>query len=136
MIYVARRRKGSPDGRDSGEAPTMGAPCGVPGTRIRVDTIKRLTKTAALATALLLGVATPAFAAIYTVNVDGGVWTYGINGSSYVISNYYHGTKCHGSTAIGTFTSRSANTAAGATSYASAPAKGFGNESYYRTTCT
>ncbi|MFD0772448.1 lactococcin 972 family bacteriocin [Streptomonospora algeriensis] len=34
--------------------------------------------------------------------VGGGEWTHGISDSGTVYSNYYHGSSCHGSTAVGT----------------------------------
>lgn len=64
---------------------------------------------------------------------EGGVWDYGANAST-VWSDYYHPSVCHGSTAVGTIVVR-ASAGAGAWSLASAQAKLFGNESYYRTSC-
>lgn len=63
-------------------------------------------------------------------NVDGGTWSYGVN-DTHVYSNYYHPTCKHGSTAEGTFTARSGCVGPGQTSYASAPKKWRGNQSYY-----
>ncbi|WPF66572.1 MULTISPECIES: lactococcin 972 family bacteriocin [unclassified Corynebacterium] len=83
----------------------------------------------ALSGALVAGGAAAALAA--QVNVGGGIWTYGTDGGQ-VYSNYYHPTARHGSTAVGTITANSGCVNPGLTSYASAPKKWRGNQSYYR----
>ncbi|MEU5692420.1 lactococcin 972 family bacteriocin [Actinosynnema sp. NPDC020468] len=96
---------------------------------MRVD---RVVKSALAAGALVLGIATPALATV--VNVGGGTWDYGVD-SARVWSNYYHGSKCHGSSVVGAYYDSSGDTRAGITARASAPAKGSGNKSYYRASC-
>lgn len=71
----------------------------------------------------------------YQINISGGKWNYGIS-NTYVWSNYYHGSKGHGSTAIGKYTSFSGYTKRGNWSYASAHAVskwqiGKTNKTYY-----
>ncbi|MFP1627016.1 lactococcin 972 family bacteriocin [Streptomyces sp. 5K101] len=95
--------------------------------------IKKVVRLGVATGALVVATATPALAVV--VNAGGGTWDYGTN-SSTVWSNYYHGSLCHGSTAVGTYTDRSPDTAAGRWSYASAPERDFvEDKSYYRTTC-
>jgi len=89
-------------------------------------------KFAVAAGALVLAFASPALAD--QISVGGGIWNYGA-GEEVVWSNYYHSSKCHGSTAVGQYTDRSPDTSAGYWSYASAPVKVTGNNAYYRTTC-
>lgn len=60
--------------------------------------------------ALVIATATPALAEIE--NAGGGTWDHGVT-SSKVWSDYIHGSKCHGSTSVGTFTDRSPDTARG-----------------------
>ncbi|MFE3457530.1 lactococcin 972 family bacteriocin [Nocardiopsis aegyptia] len=64
--------------------------------------------------------------------VGGGTWYHGLT-SARVYSNYFHSTRCHGSTAEGTYTYRSATVAAGYTSEASAPRALYNNKTYWRT---
>ena len=79
--------------------------------------------------ALALGSFTAAQAAVH--QVGGGTWNQGVN-STTVWSHYYHGGKCHGSTAVGKATVKSGNTRAGKWSYAStAKNPRGGNKSYY-----
>ncbi|PWV48604.1 MULTISPECIES: lactococcin 972 family bacteriocin [Nocardiopsis] len=73
-------------------------------------------------------------AALAGTRVGGGTWHHGVTISS-VYSNYHHAQNCHGSTAVGTYTDRSRNTAPGHTSYASAPKAWTNNQSYYRNGC-
>lgn len=92
---------------------------------------KRAVKMAAVTGALVLAAATPAFATI--AYVGGGTWDYGA-GTAYVWSDYYHGSKCHGSTSVGAYID-SDEAAAGSWSITRADAALSGNESYYRTSC-
>jgi lactococcin 972 family bacteriocin len=79
--------------------------------------------------ALALGSFTAAQAAVH--QVGGGTWNQGVN-STTVWSHYYHGGKCHGSTAVGKWTAKSGNVRAGKWSYASTPRNPWGgNKSYY-----
>ncbi|MDX3587218.1 lactococcin 972 family bacteriocin [Streptomyces europaeiscabiei] len=93
--------------------------------------IKRGVKLAVAAGALVLAGATPALATV--VSVGGGTWDYGA-GTSYVWSYYYHGSKCHGSTAIGEYIDTD-EAAKGSWSIAQADVALSGNKSYYSTTC-
>ncbi|WP_080793551.1 lactococcin 972 family bacteriocin [Corynebacterium pacaense] len=79
-----------------------------------------------------LTVSGAAAASATTINIDGGVWDYGV-GSGTVWSNYFHNGKSHGSTAVGTITSDSGCTNRNTWSRASAPSKVIGtNKTYYR----
>ncbi|GGA49559.1 hypothetical protein GCM10007416_23310 [Kroppenstedtia guangzhouensis] len=78
----------------------------------------------------------------FSVNVGGGTWDYGTRLVSFgtkkeVYSNYYHGTKNHGSTAqIGTQSNKSC-VRPGSTSYASARGGLFDStHAYWNTSCT
>ncbi|MEU3018463.1 MULTISPECIES: lactococcin 972 family bacteriocin [unclassified Nocardiopsis] len=73
-------------------------------------------------------------AALAGTRVGGGTWYHGVTDST-VYSNYHHTHNCHGSTAVGTYTDRSRNTAPGSTSYASAPRAWTNNQSYFRNGC-
>lgn len=90
-------------------------------------------KVAIAAGAIVSAIAGPALAD--QISIGGGTWNYGA-GSQVVWSNYHHPSVCHGSTAVGQYTVRSPDTAAGYWSYASAPVKVSGNNAYYRTTCS
>lgn len=89
----------------------------------------------AVATVLIgagIGVGAAGVAAAREITqVGGGTWYHGLT-PSYVYSDYFHSTRCHGSTAVGTYTVRSATMGPGYTSKASAPRAGWGNESYWR----
>ncbi|MEU6863370.1 lactococcin 972 family bacteriocin [Streptomyces sp. NPDC046876] len=91
-------------------------------------------KAAVAAGFIVLGAAVPAVAA--QSDVSGGTWYYGTNSSDFVYSNYYHGERCHGSSAKGKYLAQSGNVDKGKTSYASAPEAMWGNESYYRSNCS
>ncbi|WP_344321178.1 lactococcin 972 family bacteriocin [Streptomyces macrosporus] len=80
--------------------------------------------------ALVVATATPALATI-TYPPEGGTWDHGITPGT-VWSNYYHGSKCHGSTSVGYFTDRSPDTAAGRWSNSATHAAVSGNKVYYR----
>ncbi|MFD5182683.1 lactococcin 972 family bacteriocin [Streptomyces sp. NPDC058372] len=60
--------------------------------------LKRVLKSVAISSALVVAAATPAMATV--VNVGGGTWDYGA-GTATVWSDYYHKSKCHGSTSVG-----------------------------------
>ncbi|MDV6013001.1 lactococcin 972 family bacteriocin [Haloechinothrix sp. LS1_15] len=68
--------------------------------------------------------------------VGGGEWHYGTSAFS-GYSNYYHGTRCHGSTAIsGDNIVRSPDTPAGNWAYAEVSRDGFSTiHAYWRNTC-
>jgi len=90
-------------------------------------------KTLSLAGAALLSLslAAPASAAVTTTRPpEGGVWSHGINGSGIVVSDYYHATKWHHSTAVGKTTKRSV-AAPGKTSVARARKALMNNQAYY-----
>ncbi|MFF8695942.1 lactococcin 972 family bacteriocin [Streptomyces sp. NPDC015144] len=92
---------------------------------------KRVAKVAAVSTALVVAAATPALATV--VSIGGGTWDYGA-GTAIVWSDYYHGSKCHGSTSVGKYID-SDEEAAGGWSLTQAEVALSGNESYYKTTC-
>ncbi|MFF8592235.1 lactococcin 972 family bacteriocin [Streptomyces sp. NPDC015220] len=91
---------------------------------------KNIAKLGIAVGALVIATATPALATI-TYPSEGGTWDHGA-GTSYVWSDYLHNSKCHGSTSVGAYTDRSANTAAGTWSITSATASLSGNKAYYR----
>ncbi|AQU68263.1 hypothetical protein BBN63_20640 [Streptomyces niveus] len=93
--------------------------------------LKRVVKMAAVSTALVVAGATPALATV--INIGGGTWDYGA-GTAVVWSDYYHGSKCHGSTSVGAYID-SDEEAAGGWSITQAEVAASGNESYYRTSC-
>lgn len=93
--------------------------------------LKRAVKMAALSAALVVAGAAPALATVK--NIGGGTWDYGA-GTAIVWSDYYHGSKCHGSTSVGTYID-SDEASAGNWSFTQADVALSGNESYYRTTC-
>ncbi|WP_373887300.1 lactococcin 972 family bacteriocin [Actinomyces bowdenii] len=69
----------------------------------------------------------------HTANVAGGRWSYGTNWKV-VYSNFYHPSRCHGSSAQtynGLVTARSARTAAGHWSYAQVRRSTNTNEAFY-----
>ncbi|MEV0781309.1 lactococcin 972 family bacteriocin [Streptomyces sp. NPDC050428] len=80
---------------------------------------------------IVAATATPALAEISYPG--GGIWDHGLTGST-VYSDYYHPTKCHGSTSVGTFTDRD-SAFAGFWSITEATRPATGAEAYYRTTC-
>ncbi|MCY9787584.1 lactococcin 972 family bacteriocin [Nocardiopsis sp. EMB25] len=92
---------------------------------------RRTTVTVLLTSGLALGAA--GIAAADVDYVGGGTWYHGIT-ETRVYSNYYHGSVCHGSTAVGTTVVRD-SAPAGGTSRASAPRAWTNNQSYYRTSC-
>lgn len=65
---------------------------------------------------------------------EGGTWSYGVQPTATVYSNYYHGSLTHGSTACNGYPActRSADRPAGTTSYASRVPTLWGNTAYYR----
>ncbi|MDH2428407.1 lactococcin 972 family bacteriocin [Sphaerisporangium sp. TRM90804] len=69
-----------------------------------------------------------------TEYVGGGTWTYGVNAAD-VWSDYFHDTKCHGSSAQGAYYQRDWLIAAGYWSEVNIPKASFGNKSYWRNTC-
>ncbi|WP_017570444.1 lactococcin 972 family bacteriocin, partial [Nocardiopsis halotolerans] len=67
--------------------------------------------------------------------VGGGTWYHGmtgIPGSGTVYSNYFHSTRCHGSTADGIYTIRSAAMLPGYMARADAPRDYISNHTYWR----
>ncbi|BCL25262.1 lactococcin 972 family bacteriocin [Streptomyces aurantiacus] len=94
--------------------------------------IKRSIKLSIAAGALVAGMATPALAT--TIGVGGGTWDYGVS-SSTVRSNYFHQTRCHGSSVEGQYYDSSGNVAANDWARASANAASFGNQAWWRNTC-
>ncbi|MFD7405177.1 lactococcin 972 family bacteriocin [Streptomyces sp. NPDC059866] len=93
--------------------------------------IKRGIKLAAVTGALVVAGAAPAMATV--VSAGGGTWDYGA-GTAIVWSDYYHGTKCHGSTAVGEYID-SDEAAKGSWSFAQADVALSGNKSYWNTSC-
>lgn len=93
--------------------------------------IKRGIKLAATSGALIIAAAAPALATVESVG--GGTWDHGA-GTATVWSDYYHGTKCHGSTAVGEYID-SDEAAKGSWSFAQASVKLSGNKAYYNTSC-
>ncbi|MEV7012139.1 lactococcin 972 family bacteriocin [Streptosporangium sp. NPDC051022] len=93
--------------------------------------VKRILKGTVIAAAGIVLIGGPAYAVVE--NVGGGSWDHGFNyPASEVYSNYYHGSYCHGSTAVGVYTDRSPATKKGSWSEASAPIASFNNETYWR----
>lgn len=92
-------------------------------------TLKRAAATLVIAAGLTAGTASVATAAISYVG--GGTWYHGLT-SGRVYSDYFHATRCHGSTAVGTYTVTSAAMLPGKTSEASAPRAVSNNETYWR----
>ncbi|MEU2338512.1 lactococcin 972 family bacteriocin [Streptomyces sp. NPDC006654] len=88
-------------------------------------------RAAAAAGVLVVAGAAPALAT--TVNVGGGTWDYGA-GTATVWSDYYHSTKCHGSTSVGK-TIQSDTASKGNWSITQVESALSGNETYYKTTC-
>ncbi|GAA0925768.1 lactococcin 972 family bacteriocin [Nonomuraea longicatena] len=66
------------------------------------------------------------------VNVGGGTWDYGTTSSRGTWSNYYHGSRWHGSSAQGTYFDRSPCVRPGAWSRAWAPRASSGNRAWWR----
>ncbi|MEU3230017.1 lactococcin 972 family bacteriocin [Nocardiopsis alba] len=94
--------------------------------------VKRAIVTLLVAAGIGVGSAGVASAAVEYVG--GGVWDHGIV-SDRVYSNYLHDSRCHGSTAVGIRTVRSANTGAGLWSRASVQKANTNNQTYWRNTC-
>jgi lactococcin 972 family bacteriocin len=98
--------------------------------------INRIGAGVALTAALVLGGATAAFA---TTNYpsQGGTWTYGLStGLISPYSNYYHGSKCHGSSVVTDWaSSRSIDTYKGKTSHAQAAGNAYTHDKYYFRVC-
>jgi hypothetical protein len=93
--------------------------------------IKRGFKLAVASGALVMAAAAPALAVVE--NVGGGTWDHGA-GTAVVWSDYYHGTKCHGSTAVGKYID-SDEAGKGSWSFAQAEVALSGNKAYYNTSC-
>ncbi|MFD4986344.1 lactococcin 972 family bacteriocin [Streptomyces sp. NPDC058374] len=93
--------------------------------------LKRVLKSVAISSALVVAAATPAMATV--VNVGGGTWDYGA-GTATVWSDYYHKSKCHGSTSVGAEVDSDV-ASAGSWSITQAKAALSGNKSYYKTEC-
>lgn len=93
---------------------------------------KKALVTVLVAAGITMGTAGAASAAVEYVG--GGTWDHGVT-SDRVYSNYLHQLRCHGSTAVGTRTVRSSDTAAGRWSYASAPKAWINNQRYWRSSC-
>ncbi|MFF8567519.1 lactococcin 972 family bacteriocin [Streptomyces albidoflavus] len=93
--------------------------------------LKRVVKSVAISSALVMAAATPAMAVVK--QVGGGTWDYGA-GTATVWSDYYHKSKCHGSTSVGADID-SDEAGAGSWSITQAKAALSGNESYYKTMC-
>ncbi|WP_431871375.1 lactococcin 972 family bacteriocin [Nocardiopsis eucommiae] len=90
-----------------------------------------------LATLLItagMGMASSGVAAAAVSHVGGGIWDRGVV-SDRVYSNYLHESRCHGSTAVGVRTVRSADTSAGLWSRASVQKAWVNNQMYWRNTC-
>lgn len=86
----------------------------------------------ALAGSVLVGGAAAAHATIEYVG--GGTWDHGVN-SSIVWSDYYHGSRCHGSSVQGTYYEKD-YASAGYWSIADAPSRPFvADRAWYDTTC-
>jgi lactococcin 972 family bacteriocin len=85
----------------------------------------------AVSTAALL-VATAGTAAA-TDYVGGGQWNHGTD-ATWVWSNYYHKTNCHGATSVGERTVRR-DASKGQWADTTTPAKLFGNKAYWRSSC-
>ncbi|GAA3852586.1 lactococcin 972 family bacteriocin [Streptomyces sp. NPDC003631] len=94
--------------------------------------IKSGLKASLAAGALVIAAATPALATI-TYPAEGGTWDHGA-GTAIVWSDYYHGSKCHGSTAVGKYID-SDEAASGSWSFAQADVALSGNKAYYNTSC-
>ncbi|MFG2562751.1 lactococcin 972 family bacteriocin [Streptomyces sp. NPDC048496] len=94
--------------------------------------IKNGLKVGIAAGALVVAAATPALATI-TYPAEGGTWDHGA-GTAIVWSDYYHGSKCHGSTAVGKYID-SDEAAKGSWSFAQATVALSGNKAYYNTMC-
>ncbi|WP_084012356.1 lactococcin 972 family bacteriocin, partial [Thermobifida halotolerans] len=78
-----------------------------------MSVLKRLSITVLIAAGITVGITGVAAAA--TSYVGGGTWNHGVTGlpgAGTVYSHYYHGSVCHGSTAVGTTVVR-ASAAAG-----------------------
>lgn len=71
--------------------------------------------------------------AVTTYPPEGGTWEHGA-GTSYVWSDYHHGSTCHGSTSAGAEIDSDV-APAGSWSITQAPTSLWGNEAYYKTTC-
>ncbi|ARU51789.1 lactococcin 972 family bacteriocin [Cellulosimicrobium cellulans] len=86
----------------------------------------------ALAVAAVAGGAGTAYATISYVG--GGTWDHGVGGGT-VWSDYYHGSKCHGSSVQGTYYEKR-YASAGRWSMADAPSRAFVvDKAWYDTSC-
>ncbi len=98
--------------------------------------MKKRTIIGAISSVALAASLLTAGAAVATVvnPPEGGTWDYGVTPFTTVWSNYYHGSRTHGSTACTGYPSctRSADKAPGTWSYASRVPTLWGNTSYYR----
>jgi len=93
--------------------------------------MRKLTKaiaTAAVTATLLTAGVTAADAT--TAYPEGGTWNYGVTGS-HTISDHYHGSRTHTSTAVGATTSITAWTSPGVWSRSKAISALGGNKAYY-----
>ncbi|WP_026119313.1 lactococcin 972 family bacteriocin [Nocardiopsis ganjiahuensis] len=93
---------------------------------------KKVLVTVLVAAGISVGTAGAASAVVSSVG--GGTWDRGTV-SDRVYSNYLHNSRCHGSTAVGVHTVRSANTGAGNWSRASVAKAWTNNQTYWRNTC-
>ncbi|MFH9083944.1 lactococcin 972 family bacteriocin [Streptomyces sp. Ru62] len=93
---------------------------------------KRSLKVAIAAGALVIAGATPALATI-SYPAEGGTWDHGA-GTSYVWSDYYLSSRCHGSTSVGEYIDTD-EASAGNWSITQADAALYGNKAYYKTSC-
>lgn len=93
----------------------------------------RIAKRILVASTLSIGIAasTIGMAHASTAYVGGGTWEYGLTiTTSY--SHYYHGSRCHGATAVGRTVVRTNNIAAGRWARADAPRAVANNQQYWR----
>lgn len=93
---------------------------------------KKVLVTVLIAAGISVGTASTASAVVSSVG--GGTWDRGVV-SERVYSNYLHNSRCHGSTAVGTSTVRSADTRAGLWSRASVRKAWTNNQMYWRNSC-
>lgn len=93
------------------------------------NALKQTVVTLLVAAGITLGTAGAAVAA--TSYVGGGTWWHGLTAGT-VYSDYFHSTRCHGSTAVGSYTIRSASMLPGYLAQASAPRATHNNETYWR----
>ncbi|WP_028647201.1 lactococcin 972 family bacteriocin [Nocardiopsis sp. CNT312] len=78
-----------------------------------------------------VGLGAAGIASAATSYVGGGTWSHGVTKTT-VYSIYHHSTRCHGATAVGTYTDRTPSTLPGYTAQAYAPPRWWGgNEAYW-----